>query len=216
MLVVLRDSVESLMTKIASFTQPTFFPTQADFRAWLKRDHQRSTELLVGFYRKDSGKPSITYSEALDEALCFGWIDGIRSKLDEASYTVRFTPRRPGSIWSLVNIKRVGELKQLARMQPAGLAAFEKRDEKKSQMYSYERDKSELDSDFEKRFRADKKAWAFFQQQAPSYRRTSIWWVISAKRQETRERRLATLIEVSAASRRLDMLNPKNKQSDQK
>ncbi|MGA2903358.1 MAG: YdeI/OmpD-associated family protein [Candidatus Korobacteraceae bacterium] len=186
--------------------KPTFFPSPAAFRSWLEKNHASAAELLMGFYRKDSGKGGISYPEALDEALCFGWIDGVRKRFDEASYTVRFTPRKPDSIWSAVNTKRVRELIELGRMHAAGQQVFDRRDPKKSELYSYERATCKLDSAYEKKFRANKKAWEFYQAQAPWYRRTSAWWVISAKREETRQRRLAQLIADSANARRIGLL----------
>jgi uncharacterized protein YdeI (YjbR/CyaY-like superfamily) len=184
----------------------TFFPTAPEFRRWLEANHDRVQELVVGFYKKDSGKPSITYSEALDEALCFGWIDGVRKKYGDDSYTIRFTPRRPKSIWSLVNVRKVEELIQRGRMKPPGLKAFEARDAERTGVYSFERETAELDPALEKVFRANKKAWEFFQKQPPGYRRLAAWFVISAKKQETREKRLGQLIEDSAAGKRLGML----------
>jgi uncharacterized protein YdeI (YjbR/CyaY-like superfamily) len=181
----------------------TFFETPSEFRKWLEENHHAEKELWVGFYKKGSGKPSMTWPEAVDQALCFGWIDGIRKSIDVESYTNRFTPRKPGSTWSAVNIKRVGELAELGLMRPAGLAAFEKRDEKKAQLYSYEQANSKLDEPYERQFRANQGAWSFFQAQAPSYRRSAYWWIMSAKREETRQRRLAILIEESQKGSRL-------------
>ena len=192
--------------------KPTFFPTPSDFRAWLERNRDSAPELLVGFYKKGSGRPSITWPESVDEALCFGWIDGIRRTIDEESYTIRFTPRRPRSNWSLVNLKRVAELTKLGRMQPAGLRAFEARDPRRSGTYSYEQQgaqrKAELKlaPDYEKQFKANAKAWAYFQSQAPYYQRTTIRWVMSGKMEETRLKRLATLIDDSAHGRRIPQL----------
>lgn len=187
--------------------KPTFFAAPAAFRAWLEEHHARTSELLVGFYKKGSGKPSITWPESVDVALCFGWIDGVRKTIDETRYTIRFTPRRPTSIWSAVNIKRAHELTKLGLMHPAGLEAFERRDEKKSAIYAYEqRSTATLGDAFEKQFRANTNAWAFFQSQAPWYRRTATYWVSSAKKEETRLKRLATLIEDSAHQRRIGRL----------
>jgi uncharacterized protein YdeI (YjbR/CyaY-like superfamily) len=184
--------------------KPTFFRGPEEFRAWLERHHDEADELLVGFYRKGAGTPGITRQEAVDEALCFGWIDGKGNRIDDHRYTIRFTPRRKGSNWSEVNIKRVGELKRLRRMHPAGLTAFKARRKDRSGVYSYEqRHKASLTSAQEKRFRANKKGWAFFQASPPGYRTTSIWWVASAKREETRERRLAILIDDSENERRI-------------
>jgi uncharacterized protein YdeI (YjbR/CyaY-like superfamily) len=181
--------------------KPRFFKTPAEFRAWLEKNHATKQELYVGFHKKSSGKPSMTWQEAVDEALCFGWIDGVRKKVDETSYTNRFTPRRPRSNWSAINIARVKELKKEGRMTPAGLAAFDRRSEERSRVYSYERSNARLEPEFEKHFRANKPAWAFFESRPPSYRKTVIWWVVSAKKEETRRRRLETLIEDSAEGR---------------
>jgi uncharacterized protein YdeI (YjbR/CyaY-like superfamily) len=189
--------------------KPQYFTTPAKFHDWLKKHHAAYTELLVGFYKKSSGKPSITYQEALDEALCFGWIDGIRKSVDEERYTIRFTPRRPISNWSNVNLKRVNELIALGRVTPAGLAAFEARKTEKSGIYSYENHPQQLSAEYEKQFRANKKAWEFFQSQAPYYQRTACGWVMSAKKEETRLRRLAILIEDSAQRRRFGEMGGK-------
>jgi len=188
----------------ASFlAEPTFFAAPADFRAWLEKHHRTEQELLVGFYKKGSGLPSITWPESVDEALCFGWIDGVRKSLGEDSYTIRFTPRKPGSTWSAVNVGRVQELTRLGRMRPAGLEAFEKRSEAKTGTYAYEqKEDAKLEKAEEKQLRADKAAWEFFQSQPAWYRRTAIWRVVSAKKEETRKKRLAKLIEESAAGRR--------------
>jgi uncharacterized protein YdeI (YjbR/CyaY-like superfamily) len=188
---------------------PHYFTAPARFHDWLKKNHAKSTELLVGFYKKSSGKPSITYQEAVDEALCFGWIDGIRKSVDEERYTIRFTPRKPSSNWSNVNIKRVKELTAAGRMLPAGLVAFEARKAEKSGVYTYENRPQQLSPEYEKKFRANKPAWEFFQSQAPYYRRTACGWVMTAKKEETRLRRLATLIEDSAQGRRLGIMGGK-------
>ena len=189
---------------------PMFFATPAKFRAWLRKNHRTADELVVGFYKKGSGIPSITWPEAVDEALCFGWIDGIRRSIDDTSYSIRFTPRRPRSNWSAINVKRVTELIELGRMTPAGLKAFEARQDDRTAIYSYEQRKSAaLDADQEKAFRRNGKAWAFFQTQAPSYRRTAAHWVASAKQEETRRTRLARLIEDSAAGLRVGPLRPR-------
>ena len=175
--------------------KPTFFATPAELRAWLEDNHATATELFVGFYRRGSGKTSITWQELVDEELCFGWIDGVRKGIDDDSYSNRITPRKPRSTWSAINIARAKELIRLGRMRPAGLKAFERRTDERSAIYSYEqRKKARLHPDAERVFRANKKAWAFFQARPPSYQRTAIWWVISAKREETRQKRLATLI----------------------
>jgi len=182
--------------------EPIFFAGPSAFRAWLEEHHERARELWVGFYKKGSGQPSITWPEAVDEVLCFGWIDGVRKGIDDVSYTIRFTPRKPRSIWSAVNVKRAEELTRLGLMRPAGLRAFEARAAERSGIYAYEqRNAAELGEEYERRFRANKEAWDFFQAQAASYRRTAIWWVISAKREETRLKRLAALINDSASGR---------------
>lgn len=187
--------------------EPTFFATPSEFRAWLEEHHDKAQELWVGFYKKSSGKPSVTWPEAVDEALCFGWIDGLRKGIDDVSYTIRFTPRKPRSVWSAVNINRVKELTSLGLMRPAGLQAFEQRSDEKSAIYAYEQENGvELGPAYERRFRANKKAWAFFQAQAAWYRKAAIWWVISAKKDETRLRRLATLIDHSEQGRTLPQL----------
>jgi uncharacterized protein YdeI (YjbR/CyaY-like superfamily) len=192
-------------------TEPTFFRSAAAFRSWLVKNHNLAHELLVGFYRADSGRGGLTYLEALDEALCFGWIDGLRKRYDTGSYTVRFSPRIAGSIWSMVNTRRMKELIEQGRGHAAGLGVFQQRDEKKSMLYSYEVGKCKLGPAFKKQFRANATAWQFYQAQAPWYRRTSCYWVMSAKKEETRKRRLEILIQDSAAGRRIKPLtsNPK-------
>lgn len=183
---------------------PRFFATPAVFRAWLDAHHDRAPELLVGFHKKGSGKPSMTWPESVDEALCYGWIDGVRRSLDEDSYTIRFTPRRPGSIWSNVNVAKVAALLQAGRMMPAGLAAWERRDPEKSGIYVFERNHPvAFDAEMERRFKRSRRAWTFFQAQPPGYRKQATHYVTSAKRPETRERRLTTLIECSARGERL-------------
>jgi uncharacterized protein YdeI (YjbR/CyaY-like superfamily) len=189
--------------------EPTFFATPNEFRAWFEENHERESELLVGFYKKGTGRPSITWPESVDEALCFGWIDGVRRSLGDEAYTIRFTPRKQKSTWSAININRVGELIEEGRMQPAGLKAFHAREESNSRIYSYEnRDKAVLDPALEERFRANEKAWNFFQVQPAGYRKTATYWVASAKQEPTRLRRLQTLIEDSEAGRRLAHLTP--------
>jgi len=188
--------------------KPTFFKTPADFRSWLERHHARADALLVGFYKKESGKPSITWPESVDEALCFGWIDGIRRRIDDIRYSIRFTPRRRGSIWSNVNTKRVAELIKDKRMRPAGVKAFEARDPKKTGIYSFERETATLPAEFEKAFRANTKAWKFWEAQPPGYRRLAAYFVTSAKQDETRRRRLDVLIRDSAQGLRLGIARP--------
>jgi uncharacterized protein YdeI (YjbR/CyaY-like superfamily) len=187
--------------------KPIFFATPDEFRAWLDAHHAEETELWVGFYKKETGRPSITWPESVDQALCFGWIDGVRKRIDEESYAIRFTPRRARSNWSAVNIKRVQELTDLGLMRPAGLDAFARRTEDRSEVYSFEqRGSPELGEEFERLFRADPAAWDFFQAQPAGYRRTATWWVVSAKKDETRRKRLATLIEDSAQRRTIRQL----------
>ena len=181
-----------------------FFETPAEFRAWLAANHGTATEIGVVFHKKGSGKTSMTWSDAVDQALCFGWIDSVARRLDETSRVQRFTPRKPKSNWSGVNVRKVAELTARGLMTPAGLAAFARREEARSNVYSYEnRHLAALDEEREAKFRARKKAWDFFGKQPPSYRQTATYWVMNAKRDETRSRRLARLIEVSAEGRRL-------------
>lgn len=188
--------------------KPTFFPTPAALRRWLEQHHETERELWVGFYKKSTGKPSITWPEAVDQLLCFGWIDGVRKSLDEESYVIRVTPRRPRSIWSAVNLKRAKELLKLGQMHDAGLKVFNDREAGKTNRYSFERDHVKLDKDLEKQFRDNRKAWDFFQKQPPGYRKIILWWVMSGKRLETREKRLGILMKTSAAEKRIDLLRP--------
>jgi uncharacterized protein YdeI (YjbR/CyaY-like superfamily) len=186
--------------------KPVFFRSGEEFRSWLERNHDRTNEVQVGFHKKGAGRTGITYQEAVDEALCFGWIDGVRNRIDETRYMNRFTPRKPQSMWSLKNTRRVEELKKLGRMNPAGLRVFEERDRAGSGLYSFEQGSAKLGGDQEQRFRANRKAWTFWEAQPPGYRKTATWWVISAKRPETRARRLERLIEDSANGRRVAQL----------
>ena len=188
--------------------KPRFFATPAGFRRWLEKNHARSRELWVGFHKRGTGRASITWPESVDQALCFGWIDGVRYRIDEVSYRIRFSPRQPKSVWSNVNVKRVAALKKLGLMTAAGLAAFAKADPKKSGIYAYERSHARLGAAYEKTFKANKKAWTFFRAQAPWYQRTLTYFVVSAKREETRQKRLATLIVACQAGRRLGLLTP--------
>ncbi|MGH2805998.1 MAG: YdeI/OmpD-associated family protein [Actinomycetota bacterium] len=184
--------------------EPIFFHSPAEFRRWLERNHDKRDELWLGYYKKASGKPSLTWAEAVDQALCFGWIDGVRKSLDAERSIQRFTPRRPKSNWSAVNIANVKRLKKAGLMHPAGLAAFEKRTDARAGLYSYEQRK---DLTFEpvqlKRFKAHRAAWKFFEAQPPGYRQVQVYRVVSAKKEETRERRLQQLIDASAEGRRL-------------
>ena len=186
-----------------SIPKPTFFKTPMEFRAWLEKHHKTADELVVGYYKKSSGKATITWQESVDEALCFGWIDGIRRSYGEDAYTNRFTPRRKGSNWSAINIKRVAELTKEGRMQPAGLDAFSRRTEAKSRVYTYEqKDLPKFEPKLEKLFKANKKAWEFFQTLPPYYRKGETSWVCSAKAEETKLRRLAKVIEACEQHRR--------------
>jgi uncharacterized protein YdeI (YjbR/CyaY-like superfamily) len=199
-----------MTTDDRSAEQPAYFATPDDFRAWLEEHHDSAKELWVGFHKKSTGKPSITWPEAVDQALCFGWIDGIRKSVDSDSYMNRFTPRRPRSTWSAVNIKRVQELTAAGLMRPAGIAAFEKRTDDNSAVYSYEQRDARLDPEYERQIRTNEAAWSFFQAQSPWYRRTASRWVMSAKREETRRKRLAALIEDSAQGRTIPPLTRNN------
>jgi uncharacterized protein YdeI (YjbR/CyaY-like superfamily) len=192
--------------------KPTFFPTPADFRTWLKANHEKLQELFVGFHKRSSEKPSITWVEFVQVALCFGWIDGVRKSLDETSYMIRFTPRKRTSTWSSINIKFVQELTKKGLMHPAGLKAFAARNVKKSGIYSYEQRKSaRFTREQEKRFRANKAAWEFFRSQALWYRRVTTYWVITAKKKETKRKRLSELIGHSQNQRRVPRLIPAKK-----
>ena len=182
--------------------EPKFFPTETHFRRWLKENHGTADELLVGFWKKSTGKPSIDWPQARDQALCFGWIDGVRRSLGDEAYTIRFTPRRRGSIWSKVNVERFEALKAAGQMTAAGKRAYEE-NKHKSGLYAYERPLAELSAGEEQLFRKNKAAWADWEKRPPGYRRTVLHWVTSAKRPETRARRLATLIEDSAAGRKI-------------
>jgi uncharacterized protein YdeI (YjbR/CyaY-like superfamily) len=187
--------------------KPRFFATPEDFRDWLAEHHASKSELLVGFWKTHTGKPGITWPQSVDEALAVGWIDGVRRSAGDDSYTIRFTPRKPGSTWSAVNVKRMQALIAQGRALPPGVAAFEARKAGKSGIYAYENRPETLPVPAEKRLRANKAAWAWWQAQAPSYRRTATWWVVSAKREETREKRLAQLIADCAAGRPIKPLS---------
>jgi len=187
----------SVVNAHGSRVKPTFFPTPDSFRQWLERHSEAKTELLVGFYKTACDKPSITWPQSVDEALCFGWIDGVRKRIDDESYTIRFTPRRPTSIWSNVNIKRVAVLTEQGKMMPGGLRAFEARRETKSGVYSHEKRPDKLTEPYAGMLAKSASARKFFAQQAPWYQRAAIWWVIGAKKEETRLKRAQTLIELS-------------------
>ena len=180
-----------------------YFRSAAEFRKWLGAHHATTTELLVGYHRKGSGTPSMTWPESVDEALCFGWIDGVRKRVDETRYTIRFTPRRKGSNWSLINVNRVKDLIARKRMKPAGLAAFAARVTRKTGLYTYENRPVELAEEYARALRRVAGAWAFFQAQPPSYRKLANWWITSAKKEETRQKRLARLIADSARGKRI-------------
>jgi uncharacterized protein YdeI (YjbR/CyaY-like superfamily) len=184
--------------------KPKFFATPAAWRDWLEKHHAAQKELVVGFYKKDSGKPSISWPESVDGALSFGWIDGVRRRINDVSYSIRFTPRKPRSIWSVVNMKRVEELTRQGLMRPAGIQAFAARQEARSGIYSFEQQNIQFEKAQERRFRANSAAWKFFQSQPGSHRRVATWRVISAKREETKERRLGRLIEDCENGRRID------------
>ncbi|RPI34491.1 MAG: bacteriocin-protection protein [Chloroflexota bacterium] len=191
----------------------TFFENPSQFRQWLEENHDKAQELWVGYYKKASGKASITWPESVDQALCFGWIDGIRKSVGGDSYTIRFTPRRPRSNWSTVNINRVHQLIEIGLMQPAGLKAFEERIQEKSGIYSYERDSAHLADAYEEQLRQNPEAWKFYKAQPPGYQKVAAYWVMSAKKEETRLKRLATLIEDSASGRTIAPLTRKKPES---
>ena len=182
---------------------PVFFANSAEFRKWLEENHQTETELIVGYYKVGTGKPSINWSDSVAEALCFGWIDGIRKSIDNESYCNRFTPRNPKSNWSAINIKKVEELIRVGKMTPAGLTAYEKRSESRSGIYSYENRPEKFDPKMEAQFKKHNSAWEFFSKSSPSYQKTVIYWVMSAKLEVTQLSRLDKLIAASAERKRL-------------
>jgi uncharacterized protein YdeI (YjbR/CyaY-like superfamily) len=190
-----------------SESNPLFFKSPPEYRKWLEKNHQTAKELWIGFYKKSTGKPTMTWKETVDESLCFGWIDGIRKSIDADSFKQRVTPRRPTSIWSTINIGRVTALTEEGRMQPAGLAAFEKRDRTKA--YSFENRDAGLGPAELAQLRKNRKAWEYFEAQPPGYKRLAGWYVMSAKKEETRQRRLERLTGDCAASRRLGVLSTK-------
>lgn len=183
--------------------QSTFFPTQQDFRKWLEENHKTKTELLVGFYKVGTKKSSMTWSESVDQALCFGWIDGVRKSIDKESYSIRFTPRKSTSIWSTINIKKMEELTKAGFMKPAGLDAFKLRKENKSGIYSHETENVKLSAEYEEQFKSNKKAWEFFEKQAPSYQKVMTHWIMSAKQQKTQISRLEKTISESEKEKRV-------------
>ncbi len=180
-----------------------FFETQHKFRSWLEKNHERESELLVGFYKVNSGKLSMTWSESVDQALCFGWIDGVRKSIDEESYSIRFTPRKKTSIWSSVNIKKMEVLRNSGLMTPAGETAFAFRTEKRSNIYSHESEAKQLDADLEKAFKTNKPAWEFFEKQPPSYKKVIVHWIMTAKQEKTRQSRLDKVIVESGLNKRV-------------
>ena len=192
-------------------THVEHFKSPGDFRTWLAKNHAAARELFVGFHKTASGKKAATYAQALDEALCFGWIDGVRRSIDADSYMIRFTPRKPKSIWSLVNVRHVERLQKAGKMAEPGLKAFALREKRRTGIYSFEQKRPGLSAKFKKLFRVNRPAWEFFSSQAPWYQRTAGHWVVRAKQEETRLRRLAKLVEVSAHGQRLDQLTPKGK-----
>jgi uncharacterized protein YdeI (YjbR/CyaY-like superfamily) len=192
---------------------PRFFTTPAAFRAWLIANHAKAGELWVGLYKRDSGKPSLTWPESVDEALCFGWIDGIRKRIDDTSYMIRFTPRRPRSVWSSVNIARVRALIEQGRMHPAGVEVFEARTENRSGIYSYEQRPADLPAPYARLLRAQQAAWNFFRDQPPSYRKAATWWIVSAKQEVTRLSRLEKLAACSAQGLRVPTSLPRTTKS---
>jgi len=196
---------------LASIVKITHFKSASAFREWLEVNHARVNELWVGFFKKDSGKGGLTYAEAVDEALCFGWIDGLKKRVDQLSYTHRFTPRQPKSNWSRINIAHVERLKEAGRMTTAGLKSYAAREPERSGVYSFENAPRALGPADEKQFKADKAAWEFFRRQPPGYQRIAIWFVTSAKKPETRARRLTRLIAESRSGRRLGQVSSANK-----
>jgi uncharacterized protein YdeI (YjbR/CyaY-like superfamily) len=189
--------------------KPKFFRTPSAFREWLEKHHAKTDELLVGYYKKDSGKPSITWPESVDQALCYGWIDGVRKSIDEISYSIRFTPRKAGSIWSSVNIARAQALIEQGQMRPAGFKAYQVKKENKSGIYSYEQRSVELKEPYNRLLKKNKAAWNFFQAQPASHRKAASWWIISAKKKETRLKRLEKLTAYSVQGQRLPELAPR-------
>jgi uncharacterized protein YdeI (YjbR/CyaY-like superfamily) len=187
--------------------KPKFFRDRLGFRRWLERHHDTASEVWVGLYKKSTGKPSITWPEAVDEALCFGWIDGVRKSLGPDAYTNRFTPRK-SPYWSAVNVRKAEELIELGLMRPPGLAAFEARKRERTGLYSYEQRPADLPDEYVRQLRKNRRAWEFWQRVAPSYRKAATWWIVGAKKEETRARRLATLIESSARGERVPPLRP--------
>jgi len=182
---------------------PIFFSNHSEFHVWLEQNHQSESELWVGYYRKETGKPSMTWSDSVDQALCFGWIDGIRKKIDDERYCIRFTPRKPGSTWSRINIAKVEEMTRLGLMFPAGLEVFRLRKENKSGIYSFENEIRDLPDEYSRIFKKNSAAWKFYSAQPPSYRKTMTHWILSAKQEVTKMKRLERLISESEANKRI-------------
>ncbi|MES2645768.1 MAG: YdeI/OmpD-associated family protein [Bacteroidota bacterium] len=182
---------------------PTFFATQSEFRKWLTKNHKKESELLVGFYKVGSGRPSLTWSQSVDQALCFGWIDGVRKSIDKDSYCIRFTPRRPGSIWSAINIAKMEVLTKKGLVKPEGLSIFQMRKENKSGIYSHEKEPEKLTVEYETIFKANTKAWDYFTKQAPSYKKVMIHWIMTAKQKATQINRLDKTIQESEKEKRI-------------
>jgi uncharacterized protein YdeI (YjbR/CyaY-like superfamily) len=198
--------------EIENTMKPTFFASPGELRKWFEDHHDKETELLIGYYKKSSGKPSITWTESVNEALCYGWIDAVRQGIDETVYTIRFTPRKPGSIWSATNIKNAETLIEKGLMRPAGLKAFEARKKEKSVVYSYEqKNATKLPESYEKKLKANHKAWEFFHSTSPSYQQAAIWWIMSARQEETKLRRLEQLIQDSEQGRTVPPLTPRKR-----
>ena len=194
--------------------EPIYFASPDEFHAWLEEHHETEAEVWVGYWKKATGKPSLVWSQAVDEALCFGWIDGVLRGIDDERHIQRFTPRKPASNWSAINIAKVERLRAEGRMRPAGEAAFARRRGDRSGIYSYEqRHNARLEPDEQARFEANAAAWEYFTSRPPSYRKPAVWWVVSAKKPETRERRLATLIELSAAGEPINQLRPRKRKA---
>jgi uncharacterized protein YdeI (YjbR/CyaY-like superfamily) len=191
---------------LKNMSEPQFFSSIRELRAWFKKNHKKEKELWIGFYKKNSGLSSVSYPEAVDTALCFGWIDGIRKSINDVSYTNRFTPRNPKSNWSNINIKKAEELIKLGVMEPAGLTAFKKRKDTKTGIYSFEKEEIILNEDYRIIFMKNKKAWKYFEAQPPSYKKTAVHWVISARKEETRLKRLEILISSSENQERIPLL----------
>lgn len=201
------QQMTSRVGRTVATTSPRFFANRAAWRRWLGANHDKQTEILLGLHKRHTDVSAMSYRDALDEALCFGWIDGVRRRIDDARWSIRFSPRKAGSIWSAINLKRFAELQKEGRVEQAGLAMFEARSADRTGVYSYENRPREFEPAYERKFRASRKAWQFFQSQPPGYRRTLVWFVMSAKQEATRQRRLDQLIAASAAGRRIEWMS---------